>query len=261
MLLATHAAYTYYYWEQFKQFFYTFFSLFLSTTAVNRSHWLFDHSIALIAHGDTFSREWWAELSWAAPFNGQRSVPWAASGSASALPPGWFVCKARGSGSGSLLASVSRDWHWRQENELCRIITTKNVTPIDRGERGLGTAGQVSNCWQVPAGWVTVSPPSSLSLPPLSTPLPLRTIYRCCFCYTLAASVGARCLGSSAWPRPHVRGVRLISKNVKIANRKTVKSNKSKKKQQQQQRQRQRAKLICMHNWFSEFLCLLASVV
>lgn len=30
---------------------------FLSTTAVNRSHWLFDHSIALIAHGDTFSRE------------------------------------------------------------------------------------------------------------------------------------------------------------------------------------------------------------
>lgn len=31
--------------------------LFLSTTAVNRSHWLFDHSIALIAHGDTFSRE------------------------------------------------------------------------------------------------------------------------------------------------------------------------------------------------------------
>lgn len=31
--------------------------LILSTTAVNRSHWLFDHSIALIAHGDTFSRE------------------------------------------------------------------------------------------------------------------------------------------------------------------------------------------------------------
>lgn len=103
------------------------------------------------------------------------------------------------------------------------------------------------------SGWLSdCIPPRPLSLPPLSTPLPLRTIYRCCFCYTLAASVGARCLGSSAWPRPHVRGVRLISKNVKIANRKTVKSNKSNKKQQQQQRQRQRqrqrAKLICMHN-------------
>lgn len=134
----------------------------------------------------------WAKLSWAAPFNGQRSVPWAASASASALPPGWFVCKARGSGSGSLLASVSRDWHWRQENELCRIITTKNVTPIDRGERGLGTAGQLSNRLTGSSWLSDCIPPRPLSLPPLSTPLPLRTIYRCCFCYTLAASGSGR---------------------------------------------------------------------
>lgn len=114
-----------------------------------------------------------------------------------ALPPfGVPSLRMLGMGQGATSVSFSRDWHWRQENELCGIITTKNVTPIDRRQHGQRQrqrdwprSGQGQDRGRGLRSWAVLTVPVCrtylLILPswfysrlPSPLPSPLHTIYR-----------------------------------------------------------------------------------